>query len=313
MIPNNFPLEGYKQLFFDIFTKNGNLFLICPVYNGPNDISTLKIMHKDRELQLKKRISKIKVEPTEIFMYEFNSPDPRNKITVTYQGKTREYELDNLKINGNNKLALTTLFKDDFRLINVFYDYYVKQGVSKFFLYYNGVLTDEIKNLYNKPGIVLVQWNFRYWNEKGVKYSHHAQLGQMHHAIYRFGKSNCDYMIFCDLDEYMYSNGVKLINLVNNNPNVDVFGFRNRWSNTLDNTIPEKFPTKFKTSDKIVFGSRSKCLYKVSSIRTINIHFGHTFLKKDIKRVAVFSLFHFYNWCKTKRKHNTTQIIEINE
>ena len=36
------------------------------------------------------------------------------------------------------------------------------------------------------------------------KYRHHAQLGQIHHAIYYYGKDICDYMIFCDLDEYLF-------------------------------------------------------------------------------------------------------------
>jgi hypothetical protein len=38
----------------------------------------------------------------------------------------------------------TTLFKDDFKLIHVFYNYYLKQGIEHFYLYYNGKLTDLI-------------------------------------------------------------------------------------------------------------------------------------------------------------------------
>ena len=51
----------------------------------------------------------------------------------------------------------------------------------------------------------------------------------MHDAIYRFGKNICDYMIFCDLDQYMYVKNNNLINLLDDN-NVDTFGFRNIWA-----------------------------------------------------------------------------------
>ena len=35
-------------------------------------------------------------------------------------------------------------------------------------------------------------------------FKHHAQPGQMHHALYKYGKNNYNYMIFCDLDEYIF-------------------------------------------------------------------------------------------------------------
>ena len=35
------------------------------------------------------------------------------------------------------------MFQHDFRIIPIFYDYYKKQGVDHFYLYYNGRLTDD--------------------------------------------------------------------------------------------------------------------------------------------------------------------------
>jgi hypothetical protein len=86
-------------------------------------------------------------------------------------------------------LAQTTLFKDDIHLIEIFYNYYTKQGVEKFFLYCNKKITSKIRSLCNNKNIKLIKWKFHYWNIN-CDYKHHAQLGQMHHAMYNMGKMN---------------------------------------------------------------------------------------------------------------------------
>ena len=70
-------------------------------------------------------------------------------------------------------------------------------------MYYNGKITDEIKKYYNKDDITLIEWDYIYW-KSGMYSRHYAQLGQIHDAIYRFGKDRFEYMLFCDLDEYIY-------------------------------------------------------------------------------------------------------------
>ncbi len=71
-------------------------------------------------------------------------------------------------------------------------------------MYYNGKITDEIMKYYNKKDITLIEWDYIYWNDNSLEYGHHAQLGQIHDAIYRYGKDNSEYIIFCDLDEYLF-------------------------------------------------------------------------------------------------------------
>jgi hypothetical protein len=116
----------------------------------------------------------------------------------------------------------------------------------------------------------------------------------MHDAIYRFGKKICDYMIFCDLDEYMYAKNNKLINLLEDNK-VDTFGFRNIWANTLDNKIPDIFPNKFKIGQKFNYRIRSKCIHKMDTVEHIGVHFGTKFTNKELVK-SDYEMFHFHNW-----------------
>ena len=309
---NNFSLNDYKQLFFDIFYKNNKLYLICPVYSRePRNISQIKISCDNTSIHITKKISKIKYEPTEILIYNFKSNKNIINIVIEYKNIIKNFELEHIKTSDNNTLSVTTLFKDDFNLINIFYNYYKKQGVNKFYMYYNEILNDDIKKKYNLPGVVLIQWNFRYWNDNSASFSHHAQLGQMHHAIYRFGIDNNKYMIFCDLDEYMYIPNNTLIKFINNNQSVDQIGFCNYWSNTLNNKIPNSLPNTFLIGDKHDFKRRSKCIYKLKSINTINIHYDNTFNIENPKKICNFYLFNFYNWCKKKRNCNTKKRFTI--
>ena len=177
-------------------------------------------------------------------------------------------------------------------------------------MYYNGILDDKIKKMYSLPGIVLIEWNFKYWNDPGC-FRHHAQLGQMHHAIYRYGIENNEYMIFCDLDEYMHIPNNTLIKYINNNKTIDQLGFCNYWCNTIDNKIPSAFPNKFLIGEKHNFKVRSKCIYKLSSIATINIHCENKFNISNPIKVDDFYLFHFFNWCKKNRQIILKKIFKI--
>jgi hypothetical protein len=237
----------------------------------------------------------------------------------------------NIHIHPNNFLALTTLFKNDYYLFPLFYNYYKEQGVQHFYMYYNGIVTPEISNIFNKPDVTLVEWNFHYWNPRGVKYPHHAQMGQMHHALYKYGKDIYDYMIFCDLDEYLhipknkfietttpnitqYSNNT-LQQFIKNKPDIDIFGFCNFWANTIDDSIPSTpyLPKKFlAVSEPVEYLERSKNIYKVSSINTIGIHqIGYNFYS-TLSSILDLNMYHFYKWSSKNRViDNCVNIVKL--
>jgi len=311
---NSFPLNDLDVLFFNIFFKNNKLYLILPIYNEPYSTDDIKIsIEKDNDsipLQITTKYMKDTWEPSLVYVYDYNSSMGSTiQVKVQYKEHIHEYslnhEITSTSASVNRNLGLTTLFKDDYTLFPFFYNYYKKQGVDHFYMYYNGKITPEIREMFNERNdVTLIEWDFIYWIDESrkCKYYHHAQMGQMHDALYRYGKDNEDYMIFCDLDEYLYiENSTILKYILQNNKLVDLIGFCNKWANTLDNTIPSNFPSKLFTSNKFRYGVRSKNIYKVTSVNTIGIHSSQDFTKHNIIASIDLYMFHFFNWANSDR------------
>jgi hypothetical protein len=338
---NSFLLNEKQLLFFDVFIKNNQLFFIMPVYSPWHPehdkisiaINQIQLEHdqlpQDQptlQVRLKESIKKIEYEPIVIMIYDiisFQHPDQsihfnQINITISYQDKQNTYDLvepDQETTHKTYKLTHTTLFKDDYSQIPLFYDYYTKQGVEYFYLYYNGKLTPEIQDLCNKPNITLIEWNFVYFNyeETCDHFLHHAQMGQVHHALYKYGKHNTEYMIFCDLDEFMYIPKKTIQQEIEDTQQkYDVYGFCNHWAATLDNTVPITFPSQLTISDPMEFKKRSKCIYKTQSIKTLTVHFHHTFTISEPNVKTDYMLLHMYNWSRRDRNEETPHILNIN-
>ena len=320
-----------------------------PIYNAPALPEHIKLTVNNKVLHITESHVKDSNEPILIYIYEYITP-PNSVIEVNVKlinNMTKTYALIHIytqpQTRTNKFLALTTLFKDDYYLFPLFYNYYKEQGVDHFYMYYNGVITPGIRKVFDKPGVTLVEWNFHYWNHRGVKYPHHAQMGQMHHALYKYGKDIYDYMIFCDLDEYLHIPKNKCIEtiadiatiatiatiapnskeyidntirrFITNNPDIDIFGFCNFWSNTMDGNIPSTpyLPTKFlSVLEPVEYLERSKNIYKVSSINTIGIHqIGYNFYS-TMKHIIDLKMYHFYKWSSKGRViENCTNIVEL--
>ena len=230
-------------------------------------------------------------EPIIVLIYDFNSNN--NNITVTYNNIVKHYELENIKTNKTYKLTLTTIFKSDYFLFDIFYNYYTKQGVEHFYMYYNAEVDKKIKDIFfKKENVTLIEWNFDYWiNGNDIVSRHHAQMGSLHHAIYRYGKDVTEYMIFCDLDEYLLPPNNTLINMINSN--YDTYMFFNIFSELLDNNITNQtdLPIKFKVGEKTIKNiqkdkdkfQRAKCIHKLDSIDIIGVHNCYLYLNSNSK------------------------------
>ena len=204
------------------------------------------------------------------------------------------------------------MLKNDYRNFKPFYIYYKEQGVSHFFIYYNGIITKEIIEYFDYHDVTLIEWNFEYWN-KHFKHgsSHVAQMGQMHHALYKYGKDLSEYMIFCDLDEYLYIPNYTLNDYIKIHPNCDVFGFCNRWSDISDNKIPDFLPSVINTAYKLKYKDRSKNIYKTSYVNLLNIHFPFK-CNKDPVYITDLDMFHFFKWSGKKRSYLTNYVFVFN-
>lgn len=310
---NGFYLDNNDVLFFNIFIKNNKLYIITPI-NKNYDINKtkIKITYNSNELTCLEEITKNCYEATQILIYDFNfNSEDIYEINVSYNEKIKVFMLKHIKTCKNKKLAVTTLFKDDYKLNQIFYDYYKKQGVEHFYMYYNGIINDEIQKYYDKEDITLIEWNYIYWNNNSKYSQHYAQLGQMHDAIYNFGKDNYEYMLFCDLDEYLHFRSGNIIDLLSDTT-VDTFCFYNLWANTTNFDIPETFPTEFYVADHILgYNYRSKCIHKMDNVKYINIHSAST--ANNICFNNNFIFYHFASWSSIKRRIETKNLIKLRE
>lgn len=300
-----------KYIFSKIILDN-KLILIFPIYDNEISIKDFNIELDNLELTLIKEIKKIENEPIQLFIYDINKNLDITDVvtgTFTYNNFTEELLIYPIKTSKKYKLGITTLFQDDYKIFPIFYDYYTKQGVEQFYMYYNGISTSEIKDIFNKPNVKLIDWDYRYWNPQNIKYRHHAQLGQLHDSLYKYAKPECDFIIYCDLDEFFYIPKNTLKEYINKNNNIDVFEFHNYFAETFNKKIPDKLPSKFKISDKYDYKVRSKNIYKSKSIDSINIHFPHKFNIDNPKKSKDHMMFHFQSW--SNRYPEVNNIIEL--
>tara|TARA_A100001015_G_scaffold223726_1_gene252081 strand:+ start:140 stop:1144 length:1005 start_codon:yes stop_codon:yes gene_type:complete len=311
-VVNGFFLDKKNVLFFDIFIKNNKLYLIRPLHKNEwrteNNIkSSIKVSYKSKDLICLDEIKEYHDGPIIILIYDFNfDSEDIYEIRVIFDEKIKLFKLKHKKTYKKKKLALTTLFKSDYKLIKIFYEYYKKQGVDHFYMYYNGTISDDIKKYYNKEDITLMEWNYVYNNKDSVLPRHYAQPGQMHDALYRFGKDEYEYMLFCDLDEYLYIKDKKLIELVRDE-SVDTFGFRNLWANTKNYNVPDNFPNEFyiTTDSPLKYSARSKAIHKTDTVIHVSIHTGTKYKSKDINIKSDNIMFQFHSWggqnCKLEK------------
>ena len=328
-----FYINNVNLLFFDIFYKNNKVYLIMPIYNEPYTINNFLMILNKKNLIPSEKYIKDSYEPISVFVYDINETGQHSDfitIDILCNNVKKSFHLNHISTTDKPKhfLTLTTLFKHDTGLFPFFYNYYTKQGVSHFYIYHNGIITPEIYKLFNKPqykNVTLVEWNFHYWNPREFKYFHHAQMGQIHHALYRYGKDVSEYMIFCDFDEYLHIPQPEskpeskpepepepesqpqplLYKYIKDNPSIDIFGFCNIWADTFQDEYPNSpiIPKQIlAVAEHNSYTERSKNIYKVSSIKTIGIHqlCDNDYLS-NLKSILDLKMYHFYRWSSKSR------------
>ena len=144
---NCFFLDKNNVLFFNIFIKNSKLYLITPLHKTFDiNINKINIYYKEKSIRIHDVITKSQYESTQILIYKFPFNNKENyEIKVKYNNFEKIFNLQNIKTIQNKKLTLTTLFQTDYKLITIFYDYYKRQGVEHFYMYYNGPINEEIQ------------------------------------------------------------------------------------------------------------------------------------------------------------------------
>ena len=309
---NSFKLSQNKYLFFDIFCKNNELILICPVYNAKTRDKYYEDIKVSNTIPHSGKIfKKIEHEPIVVIIYDLSPTDTTTTTTVTttvtFQGKSQSYNLLHNKTTKDKFLTHTTLCKDDHHLFNMFKDYYTNQGVEHFYIYYNSSQPPPTQHIPPTQHTTIITWDFPYWNNTNSPhdFKHHAQMGQMHHALYKYGKQCTEYMIYCDLDEILHIHDhphAKTIKEYIKLREFETFAFNHVWAQTLEKEIPKQIPATFFTGNfnEYAYGIKSKCIHKTDRILTMGIHTGnHYNMKNRHIETKHCYMFHFRHWNHT--------------
>lgn len=308
-----------KIIFYDIIVNNNFIYLISPNHSDSKE-QFIHVSIENINIPLSKKIVQDGYTNILILMYEINFKlklSDKVNVLIAYKEFSKMCLIDSRpsSYTCKNEMSVTTLFKGDYKLIPLFYNYYKTLGFKHFFLYYNDILTTEIIDICNKPDITLIEWNFPYMRisdcpelYKGP--IHNAQLGQMHHALYNFGKNRYKYMAFLDLDEYIEINNIKLHSYLETN-NINCLGFTCKWAKTSDDNIPLKFPKSFLVEQTIRTPYyKSKFIYNTHYISCIDVHYPKLVRLNDF--IPNLFFYHFYSWSGKKRKIHLENPIIVN-
>jgi hypothetical protein len=332
-------MMGNKYLFFDIFIKNNELILIVPIYDDfildEKKLLLINIPNK-KQLILKEAIKYIEYEGIIILKYDISDISD-NKFMVKYGKISKEFNLEvilNIVNIYNEDISISTLFKDDYNLLETWINYYCSKNISDFYLYYNGKIENIknnlekiINNINNNININIIEWDYPYWNHpyknhpyKTIKYKHHAQTGMLNHCFYFYAKNHY-YWLNIDLDEYINN-----INILNNNYNYnyDLYLYNNRWAK-LENdkdynkcinfeetkfylgTKQDLFKNNININDDKIYYQTNRCKWIINTCKfnAVGIHLPKI-QNINIDTINNDNLWfaHFSNWTNSNiRKH----------
>ena len=306
IMPQSFSTPEGTYIFYDVFYKNNKLYITIPNINKDNKTifeKELSILYNNKKLILDEFITGTRNGECCIAIYNCIDDSNIGVFIVKYLNLIKKYNLKHIRTNETNDkfLSMTTICKHDFKLFNKFYKYYCQLGVDHFFIYYNGDITDDIINTFlskdKKNKVTLIYWPFIYRYNGTLP----AQSTQINNCLYKFGKDNYRYMLFIDLDEYIFTPGESLIDTLKVS-NTSYLKICNQWANSkLD--YSSKLPDTFNV-DKII-STRPKSILKTSDIKIAGIHGPGKCHMNQLKPLVKFSMFHFSNWSGKKRHMKT--------
>ena len=273
-------LNDDYYLAFDVFLKNDGIHLICPIYANEFQVSDIRVtdhnqstfhypLHKNAVYKHTKYYCSCQV-----LIYRVNPAVRQLTVDIQYKHLTRTFKLSRVAVPSCT-LSLTTLFNHaEYLFPMIFYKYYKAHGVDHFYLYYNGEIPDHIRNspAFARDDVTLIPWNYRYWNDQSKSvFLHHAQIGQMNHALYKYGKGSSDYMVFNDFDEYFLC-PERLCDLIRKTQ-YNAYGFRNRHARLTNPDFPKKLPFYIDISDKpLGYTCQSKTIWKCDFPDILQVH-----------------------------------------
>lgn len=309
--PKSLVVNG-KTIFCNMRLIGNQILLTGAVYlNSPIEYSQLELL-VNGEKQAFQVIERRAYEPSVICIYENDKLLELSNISlqIKYQNHSYEYSLEKENYPKYNIVSMT-VFKDDYRLMELYVDYYSKLGVDAFFFYYNGKLDEKMYDFIkdSSHSIHITEWNYQYWTNPNIvlKYcsGHHAQPMAIMDSLYWLKKVS-NYCLYNDFDEYIFSNH-SLSKFVKLLPDVNHFGFICYWSKVGEDTvtyenIKQKFYELELIKGKDCGMERRKCMVKLSDIKIMRVHFPSDYNKQE-KNIFIHGFHHICNFEEMDRRY----------
>jgi hypothetical protein len=266
---HNFPYQ--RMLFADIFIKNNELILISQIYYDilfnfneveiilDNNNELININKFDQILPIEDNTTTNTHEAYNVIKYKLPidkiKKDNINTFFIRYKNQKYLYNIIPIKnIDIKTEFTIATLFKDDHYQIPMFYNYYKKQGVTKFILFYNGNIKKVDHLLFKAPEIEYNSWNYDYYMddvtswEKTDEFKKRTKSANIHHAQsllltmirYKYFKDT-RYLLLNDLDEYFHVPNETLITYLKRT-NKTMYQVKNYWAKLKNKIIDDTEP-----------------------------------------------------------------------
>jgi hypothetical protein len=308
--PRRIELDDGRLLFSAVSHIGGRLILAgIPYLDNPIDYDRVTIRLRDGRTPAFERFERTEYEPCLILSAGIGD-DPVT-LDIGYESKTWTVSPERETIPPS-RLSAMTLFKHDYRLLPEYIRHYTALGVERFYLYYNGPLS-EIDWTFLRDNeharhadIVLYEWNIAYWwtlaAPVGVPqydaqgFQHHAQTMAINHHLHAM-KEVSRYTLFADLDEYVFMPKAHLEKAMERL--VSYLQFQCWWMSPDPPRAYEDF--SLAESDMPILVSeagegpgRTKCLVRVLDIDIMGIHRPHSHLGR--RGFMADGYFHIYRF-----------------
>jgi hypothetical protein len=196
-------------------------------------------------------------------------------------------------------VAIATLFKNDHAVVKDTIRWYKSQGVTHFYLYYNGSTLPE--GLPQEEGVVYGLWPFSYTNYEGT---HDIRRGWLFTAQPTFLTMirlkyfpDHIWMGLIDLDEHIYplSSGNRIADVLASHSDADVVMVKNHWSKRDGDRI------QYSLKSSGGYGDRTKCFYNKSFTGYWGVHVPKTASK--VIQTDRMIMAHVVNYLHPERIH----------
>lgn len=263
MDPIFYQISERQFLYHDLFISNDRFCIVYHDYGKNVDRSTLKIYLNNVEL-VKYGIAEY--NGTTLRYYDLKDVRAKNELRITWNDVTIRHTLKPVTPR-HHKMCIATLFKDDYSWIETFYQYYKKQGVDYFYLWYNGDIEIVRDKLFQADDIEYGSWNFHYWDSPN---KHHAQVPCLLTFQYKYFPYT-DYASINDLDEFITGPDTTIYDYCKT-INFKVLTVANYWSRLSKSDERSKGTMELLVTEKSTGSQRRKAIYRSDFNDVIGIH-----------------------------------------